>query len=167
MSAQPYDRRLDADSQPITIAIVQALLAAPGVTGPAVGYAGVGQRVYPEASVNPDESGGGDDYPYLIVVCVSAVVEVDATTARMDALYDLVTVDRGHTPNNFSGGTQNVVGVAQAAWTALTQFPLTATGYTNLELRPVSGPRGTSSVQSGIVFRQRRCSVRVQGNWSP
>lgn len=169
MVAQPYARRLDVDPQPVTEAIVQALLADPAVTADRAtnGYAGVGTRIYPDSNTAPDLSGQGQDFPFLVVVCVSSVVLVDNTHARLDALFDITTIDRGHTPNNFVGGTQNVVGVAQAAWARLTQHALTVTGYTEVEVVPVAAPRGTSPIQAGVVYRQRRCSVRVRGNWDP
>jgi len=168
MIAAPYDRRLDADTQPIVIAIVQALLADPAVTGDKSvnGYAGVDQRVYPVVNKNPDLSGKGDDFPYLIVVCATAIVPFDATRARINATFDLTVVDRDHTVNNYNGGTQNIVGVAAAAWSCLLQHDLTVASYTDVEVTPVDAPRGTSNVQEGAVFRQQRCTVRVQGNWT-
>jgi len=167
MIAQPYDRRLDADTQQIVIAIVQALLADPAVTGDKSvnGYAGVDQRVYPVVNTGPDLSGKGDDFPYLIVVCATAIVAFDATRARIDAQFDVTVVDRDHTINNYNGGTANIVGVAAAAWSRLLQHDLTVASYTEVEVAPVAAPRGTSTVQEGAVMRQQRCTVRVQGNW--
>jgi hypothetical protein len=168
MIAQPYDRRLDADTQPIVVAIVQTLLADPAVTGDKSvnGYAGVDQRVYPGINSGPDLSGKGDDFPYLIVICATATVPFDATKARIDAQFDMTVVDRDHTINNYNGGTQNVVGVAAAAWSRLLQHDLTVDRYTEVEVTPVDAPRPTSNVQEGAVMRQQRCTVRVQGNWN-
>jgi hypothetical protein len=168
MVAAPFSRRLDVDTQPIVEAIVQTLLADTAVTGDKAtnGYAGVANRVYPQAAINPDPSGKGQDYPYLIVVCASATVAVDQSTARVDALFDLTVVDRSHTPNNPAGSTANTVAVGEAAWARLLQQPLSVARYTNIAVAPREAPRGTLNIQQGITIRQQRCSVRVQGNWT-
>jgi len=154
----------DVDTQPTVVAIVQALLAVPGVTGDHTvnGYEGVGTRVYPDANIGPESGGAAQDFPYLIVTAASALVPFDYTSAYLDALFDITVVDRQHTPNNLKGGTQNVVPVAAAALARLVNQPLTVSGYASVTVAPDGAPRGSAFVQVGLTYRQRAFTVRVQ-----
>jgi hypothetical protein len=154
----------DADTQRVVEAIVQALLADTGVTGDltANGYEGVGTRVYPEAYIAADTSGKVQDFPYLIITSVTALVPLDYTSAYLDAQFDVTAVDRAHTPHNVRGGTENVVGIIAAAYARLMNAPLTVTGYASVTLTPASAPRGSAAVQVGVTYRQRAFTVRVQ-----
>jgi hypothetical protein len=162
MTFAPVTR--DLDTQPFTVAIVQALLADAAVTGSTAenGYEGVGTRVYPEVNIDPDPSGKGAQFPYLIVVAPASSALVDFTGVYMNGLWDITVVDRGHTPTNARGGTQNVVPVAAAAFARLVNNPLTVSGYGGITVSPEVAPRGTAIVQSGSVIRQRMCTVRIQ-----
>jgi len=164
MSVSPYPPvTRNADTQAFVIAIVQALLAEPGVTGDQSvnGYEGTGQRVYPEANLDADATGKGQQFPYLIVTNPANTVPLDYSGAYLDALFDCTAVDRGHTTTNIRGGTQNVVGIAAAAYARLLTPPLNVTGYGSVQVRPAIAPRGTAIVQSGVVIRQRLFSVRI------
>jgi hypothetical protein len=166
MSMRTYPPRLrDADTYNPAVALTQALLADMAVTGDKSvnGYEGVGTRVYPEANINPDISGKGQEFPYLIVTTAVGLAPFDYTSGYLEAVFDVTAVDRGHTPTNVNGGTQNVVGVIAAAYARLVNNPLTATGYANLSVAPESEPRGTTIVTSGAIIRQRAFSVRVKG----
>jgi hypothetical protein len=154
----------DADTYPIIVAIVQALLADTRITGntAANGYEGVGQRVYPEANIASENPGTTDDFPYLIVTAPANAAPFDYTGAYLDGIFDITVVDRAHTPTNRSGGTQNVVPVTAAAQNRLLNNPLTVTGMSGVTVAPESAARGTAQVQQGVVYRQRQFTVRVK-----
>lgn len=164
MTSPAYPPALrDVDTYPITVAIVQSLLADPAVTGnkSVNGYEGVGTRIYPEANIDPDVSGQGQEFPYLVVTTAATTVPYDYTSAAIDALFDITVVDRAHTPTNLHGGTQNVVPVTKAAQARILNNHLTVTGMTGVAVVPSTAPRGTATVNAGTVYRQRQFTVRV------
>jgi hypothetical protein len=159
----PRDSAIDTHA--FVVAIVSSLLADTTVTGGASlnGYTGTGTRIYPEINLPASETGLGEDFPYIVVNAITTAITTDYSSSYLDATFDVMTVDRAHTKTNFRGGTQNVVGIARAAFTRLVNNPLTVTGYSSVQVIPENAPRGYSNVQSGLVFRQRVSTIRVMG----
>jgi hypothetical protein len=159
--------RRDATTHPVMIAIVQALLADDGVNGTnVVGYAGVGTRVYNTVNLNPDISGKGGDFPYIVVTCPANSVPYAYGVTRLNAQFDITCVDRQRTPNNINGGSQNVEGVISAAYARLVNEPLTATGYVGMQCSAAVAPMEAAYLQAGVVYRQARFTLRVQASWT-
>jgi hypothetical protein len=129
------------DPRPVRVAIIQTLLANGAVA------AIVGTRIYPDDDVE------GGVYPQLTVSVPSAVPDYDYSGSRINALFDVVAVDK-------SAGTRTVEALGYAAQAALVDSVWAISGYAMVG-RQVEQIRPYSEVDNGEVFRYLAVTVRV------